>query len=111
MRKLWNVKEIGWDDLLLNAYKREWIVFFQDLFQMKHISFSKLIKLDAIGSPSIVVFSDGSNDSFGACVYVRWKKSDGTFESQMVASKNRITPLQRITTVRSELCKASQRIY
>ena len=54
----------------------------------------------------MVIFSDGSNDSFGACAYARWKKDDGTFESHLIASKNRITPLKRMTTVRSELCGA-----
>ena len=31
---------------------------------------------------------------------------DGKFESHLVASKNRITTLQRMTVVRSELCGA-----
>ena len=74
---------------------------------MIEISFSRCIKpVNSTGSPSLVIFNDDSNDAFGACDYARWKKDDGTFENHLIASKNCITPLKRITTVRSKLCGA-----
>ena len=73
---------------------------------MKEISFSRCVKpANSVGNPSLIMFTDGSNDAFGACGYVRWEKKYGTFESHLIASKNH-TPLKRMTTVRSELCGA-----
>ena len=36
----------------------------------------------------------------------RWKVENGMYESNLLISKNRISPLRRMTTVRSELCGA-----
>ena len=107
MRQLWNgsAKALGWDDTIPELHQNEWIAFFRDLFEVEVISFARGIKpVDNVGNPSLVLFSDGSNDAFGACAYARWKKIDGTFQSSLIASKNRITPLKRMTVVRSELC-------
>ena len=107
MRKLWSVVELGWDDVIPETHMAEWIEFFRDLFGMKEISFSRCAKpANSVGNPSLIMSADGSNDAFGACGYVRWEKKDGTFESHLIASKNRTTPLKRMTTVRSELCGA-----
>ena len=106
MRQLWNgeAKSLGWDDVVLKEHIKEWISFFRNLFCVRQISFARCIKpVDAVGKPSMVVFCDGSND---ACAYIRWQKADGYYESHLLASKNRITPLKRITIVRSELCGA-----
>ena len=37
-----------------------------------------------------VIFSDGSNSAYGACVYVRWVLNGGGFESRLAISKNRL---------------------
>ena len=97
MRQLWNgsAKPLDWDDIIPETNIAEWIEYFRDLFEMKDISFSRCIKpINSIGNPCLVIFSDGSNDAFSACTYARWKKDDGTFESYLIASKNRITPLK-----------------
>ena len=54
----------------------------------------------------MVIFCDGGNDAFGACAYVRWENSHGVYNSQLLMSKNRLTPIKRISPVRSELCGA-----
>ena len=74
---------------------------------MEEISFNRCIKpTRAIDNPCLIIFCDGSDDVFGACAYARWKIEDELYESNLIASKNRITPLKRMTTVRSELCGA-----
>ena len=74
---------------------------------MEEISFDRCIKpTRAIDNPCLRIFCDGSDNAFGACAYARWKVEDALYESNLIASKNRITPLKRITTVRSELCGA-----
>lgn len=54
----------------------------------------------------MVLFSDGSNEAFGACAYARWQLSDGRFESRLIAAKTRVSPSKRMTIVRIELSGA-----
>ena len=109
MRNLWSgeSKKLGWDDCIAVTRRQEWISFFKELFMMEEISFNRCIKpTRAIDNPCLIIFCDGSDNAFGACAYARWKVEDELYESNLIASKNRITPLKRMTTVRSELCGA-----
>ena len=45
---------------------------------------------DAIGEHVLIVFSDASQDAYAACAYVRWKRQNGQFESNLISSKNRL---------------------
>ena len=109
MRKLWsgNARSLGWDDPMPATYRDEWIQFFREVFQMKEIAFTRCIRpTEAVGDPTLVVFSDGSDDAFGAYSYLKWELDNGSFHSSLMVSKNRITPLRKISTVRSELSAA-----
>ncbi|XP_068674368.1 uncharacterized protein [Montipora foliosa] len=61
---------------------------------------------DAIGEPVLIVFSDASQDAYAACAYVRWKRQNGQFESNLIASKNRLAPIKKLSIDRIELCGA-----
>ena len=109
MRKLWsgNARSLGCDDPMPATYRDEWIQFFREVFQMKEIAFTRCIRpMEAVGDPTLVVFSDSSADAFGACSYIRWELDNGSFHSSLIVSKYQITPLHKITTVRSELSAA-----
>ena len=65
MRQLWarDVK-MDWDDPLPEEYKRDWVKFFLDLFGMNNIKFERCLKPpNAVGDPSLVIFSDGSDSA------------------------------------------------
>ena len=53
-----------------------------------------------------MIFSDGSDDAYGACAYVRWELASGGFDSNLVVSKNRLAPIKRMSIDRIELCGA-----
>lgn len=109
MRELWKgiAKALGWDDVIPEDHLAAWMKFFHDLLELKDLTFPRCIRpADAVGNPSLVIFCDGSNDAFGACAYVRWERECGSYQSYLIASKNRLTPLKRMTPVRSELCGA-----
>ena len=59
---------------------------------------------NAVGDPVLVIFSDGSNNAYGACAYVRWELSTGEFDSYLILSKNRLAPVKRMSIDRIELC-------
>ena len=57
----------------------------------------------AIGFPTLRVFSDASNEAFGACAYVKWKLNSGAFGVQFVVGKSKVAPLKKLTTPCLEL--------
>ena len=56
----------------------------------------------AIGLPQIHAFSDGGDDAYGACVFIRWNTTDGVCV-QLVSAKAFVSPLKRKTTPKLEL--------
>ena len=74
---------------------------------MERVVFPRSVKPEgAIGNPSLIVFSDGSNDAYGTCAYARWKLDNGNFVCRLIGAKSRVAPLKRQTIVRIELCGA-----
>lgn len=108
MRQLWAREiKIDWDDPLPEGYKRDWVKFFSDLFGMNSIKFERCLKPpNAVGDPSLVLFSDGSESAYGACAYVRWALAGGGFGGSLVMSKNRLAPIKKMSIDRIELCGA-----
>ena len=106
--RLWtNETKINWDDPIPEKYTREWDTFFNDLPDMKEITIKRCIKpSNSLEDPVLIIFSDGSNDAYGACAYARWKLSTGGFDSHLILSKNRLAPVKRISIDRIELCGA-----
>ena len=108
MRKLWGSElKLDWDDPIPDEARQGWIEFFKDLFQMEEVKFKRCMKPnEAVGDPTLVTFSDGSQDAYGACSYARWECNDGKYRSSLVASKNRLSPVKKIFIDRVELCAA-----
>ena len=77
MRKLWTYEtKLDWDDPIPEEYGRKWMTFFDDLPEMEKITVKRCLKPhNAIGDPILIIFSDGSNNAYGACAYVRWELS------------------------------------
>ncbi|KAK3745438.1 hypothetical protein QZH41_005086 [Actinostola sp. cb2023] len=108
MRKLWvEQPHLDWDDPIPEERQKEWIQFFKDLFDMEKTTFRRTIKPTNVeGPPDLVIFSDASNNAYGACAYARWKTLDGKFNSNLILSKNRLAPVKRMSIDRIELCGA-----
>ena len=103
LRRL-NQLNLDWDDPIPAEERDEWIKFFAELFDMEKIRFARSTKPDgAKGDPILVIFSDASEQAFGACAYIRWELEEGGFETRLLLAKSRLAPLKKITTVRLEL--------
>ena len=107
-RTLWaREPRLGWDDPIPDQLRHEWVEVFREPFELEQTTFTRSLKHeDAVGNPSLIVFSDGSTEAFGACSHARWALTSGGFGCKLIASKNRLAPLRRITIVRIELCGA-----
>ena len=72
--------------------------------QLENVSIPRCINpRKSIEEPELILFSDASNEAYGAAAYVRWTLTNGTFAAQLIASRNRIAPVKIIDIVRLEL--------
>ena len=107
MKKLWTLP--SWDTPLDESDLHQWCLFFVELLKLNTLTFPRSIYPVAANNninPILVSFSDGSEEAFGCCIYVRWELLDGTFSSRLLASKSRVAPLKTTTVVRLELSAA-----
>ena len=58
---------------------------------------------DATEEPTLCIFSDASQNAFGACAYIRQKTKDGKFDVRFITAKSRVAPLKQLTVPRLEL--------
>lgn len=102
-----NEKRLGWDDAISSSEYDKWKSLFKEMFELQSLKFSRCIKpRNAVGNPELVIFADGSTKAYGAVAYARWKLSDGTNSSTLLASKSKLAPSRQITVPRLELCAA-----
>ena len=108
MRSLWiSENKSDWDDPIPDMLKKEWMNFFDDLPNMEQEVFERCIKpANARGDPILVIFSDGSEVAYGAGAYARWNTTDNSYESRLIISKNRLSPVKKMSIDRVELCGA-----
>lgn len=103
LQALWR-RGISWDEELPPELSERWKGLFQEMVQLNGVRFDRcLTPANAIGQPVLCVFSDASEDAFGACAYARWQLSTGGFNAQFIAAKSRVAPLKKLTIPRLEL--------
>ena len=107
LRKIWAMSpSINWDDKLPYDIEEEWREILSELKTIDMIRFKRsLTPEDAVGLPTLIDFSDGSSQAYGAVAYCRWKTSSG-YKCRLIMAKSRIAPLKIIDIVRLELCGA-----
>ncbi|KAL1006954.1 hypothetical protein UPYG_G00079620 [Umbra pygmaea] len=96
-----------WDDPLSPRLREAAIKLFEEYVRLGQLRFDRsLTPLGAIGCPIRIKFSDGSEASYGAVLYLRWETEDGVIV-KLVESKAKLTPLdQKGDVIKAELCGA-----
>ena len=113
LQKLWE-GGYEWDEDLPDDYQGEWKKFFEEMEELKTVSFERCLSPnDVVGKPLLCIFSDASMDAFGACAYLRWETNNGDYQTRFVAAKSRVAPLKPLTVPRLELQAAvlASRLY
>ena len=97
----------AWDEQLTSKLNNRLKGFFTEMSSLDSISFHRSIKPNgAKGSPSLILFSDGSQQAYGACAYARWLLEDGTYTANLICSKSRLAPAKTLSIPRIELMGA-----
>nr|XP_054761363.1 uncharacterized protein LOC129267761 [Lytechinus pictus] len=113
MQKLWQ-RGYNWDDPLTEKEDADWRLLFEEMKGLNEVSLERcLTPPEAQGKPVLCIFSDASENAYGACAYLRWQTGDGKFETRFVASKSKVAPLKTLTIPRLELQAAvlAARLY
>jgi hypothetical protein len=96
---------VEWDELLpgdLGTRWRNWVKF---LPQVVDVHVPSWVGTTGKGSSQIHVFCDASERAYGAVLYIRSTYGSET-RVQIVCSKSRLAPLQKVTIPRLELIAA-----
>ena len=102
-RETWSLK-LQWDDALPDMLRQKRIEFFEKLWDISSLKFDRCLKPEtAVGSPILVVLSDGSELAYGCTAYVRWSLADGSVWCRLALAKCRIAPMNRISIPQMEL--------
>ena len=100
MQDIWQTG-VDWDTEIPTAVQGKWIKLFKEMKDFDNVSFKRaLLTTDAAGKPSLCLFSDASQEAFGACAYLRQKIEDGRFDVTFIATKSRVAPLKQLTKPR-----------
>jgi len=100
-------KKDTWDHPLPANLRTEAIKLFEEYSRLRQVGFERSLTPPGWrGRPWGVTFSDGSDDAFGAVLYLRWETSAGVV-TRLVESKAKLTPLdQKGDVVKAEICGA-----
>ena len=107
MQELWQIG-VDWDQELPSTIQEKWIRLLKEMTELNSIKFQRhLLFTGAVSEiPTLCVFSDASEEAFGACAYIRIRKDDGTYQAKLIAAKSRVAPLKQLSIPRLELLAA-----
>lgn len=103
LQELWQIG-IDWDEEPPPEIRDKWIELFKEMNELKNITFQRSLCIaDATEPPTLCVFSDASQDAFGACAYIRQRSNNDMYEVKLIAAKSRVAPLKQLSIPRLEL--------
>ena len=83
-----------------------WEMHLYEIQSLKEIHIERCVKPNGvIGLPQLHAFSDGGNDAYGTCIFVRWPTTDG-IKVKFIAAKAFVAPLKHKSIPRLELMGA-----
>ncbi|KAL2096014.1 hypothetical protein ACEWY4_008162 [Coilia grayii] len=97
-----------WDEPLSQRLREAAITLFEQYVRLGQVRFDRcLTPHGALGRPMGITFSDGSEASYGAVLYLRWETAQGKVVVKLVESKAKLAPLdQKGDVIKAELCGA-----
>ncbi|XP_058477623.1 uncharacterized protein LOC131448851 [Solea solea] len=97
----------SWDTALSDALREDAIKLFEEYGQLAKVKFTRALTPPSFtDGPLAITFSDGSEHTYGAVMYLRWRSDQGPV-IRLVESKAKLTPLdQGGDAVKAEMCGA-----
>ncbi len=105
MQEIWKAG-VGWDDILPDDLINKWSKWCSELHQLSNVAVPRSLRLPNPIQACLHVFSDASNQAYGAVAYLVCRYPDDTSTSRIVVSKSRVSPTKTVTIPRLELMGA-----
>ena len=105
LQKLW-LHKLSWDDSLPTDISDMWDKFMKALPCLNHLRIPRMVICDLQKHIGLHIFSDASQNAYGACVYVRSVNENGEAQVRLLLAKSRVAPIKPTTIPRLELCGA-----
>ncbi|CAK1602112.1 unnamed protein product [Parnassius mnemosyne] len=107
VQKLW-LEGVAWDDKISSILETEWLTLRADFQRINEVSIPRWLHTMKCNKQQIQIhgFCDASSRAYGAAVYCRVVKLDGTIKTALLAARTRVAPLKTVTLPRLELCGA-----
>lgn len=105
LQQLWREGK-DWDQAITQSSLDWWNEFVRSLQDIEKIEVPRWIKYQPSDIVQIHGFCDASEKAYCAALYLRTKKLNGDIFSNLIVSKNKISPVNQITLPRLELCGA-----
>lgn len=104
LQRVW-LRKLSWDAELPSDLSDEWSQWCSEILQLNNFRVPRFVLDSCDGNIEIHVFSDASQKSYGAAVYVRVRNRE-TVSVNLIASKSRVAPVKRVSLPRLELLGA-----
>ncbi|XP_055584795.1 uncharacterized protein LOC129737660 [Uranotaenia lowii] len=111
MQTLWSLnsddgKPWGWDQPLPPSLTTYWQNYYAQLPVLDQLRIPRCVVLPEFESIQLHLFSDASENAYGACAYFRSKDSSGCISVGLLTAKSKVAPLKKRSIPRLELCGA-----
>ncbi|XP_045501378.1 uncharacterized protein LOC123698678 [Colias croceus] len=106
LQKLW-LQKLDWDDEVPETIAIAWRKFLCDLQHLHNIKIPRCV-IDDNSYKELHIFTDASQDAYGACAYVRLCNNNGTLpvSVHLLCAKSKLAPIKIVSIPRLELCGA-----
>ena len=98
------LRQLNWDDKIPDELRPLWESNFEMIKELKDLRFNRaIIPIDAVSlDVQTLDFGDASKRMICVCIYVRFKRRDGTYSCQLVLGRSKVVP-KGMTLPRAEL--------
>jgi len=104
MQQLW-LHRYNWDDIIDDDIRIKWQDYYSELECLRDFS---IPRWTGHGSDTIAIelhgFADASTSAYGAVVYLKLIKIDGSTDITLLTAKSKVAPLKPMSIPRLELC-------
>ncbi|XP_015747273.1 PREDICTED: uncharacterized protein LOC107327035 [Acropora digitifera] len=98
---------LTWDERLPDELAKPALTWFKEIPDLAKIKVPRCLKeLEQVADSQLHVFTDASQEAYGAVAYLRHEYQSGTVTTRLVMSKAKVTPLKAISVPRLELMAA-----
>jgi len=105
MQELWRLK-VDWDESIPMDLGTKWRQYEQQLECLSNLEIPRRIIVDQARLIELHGFSDASQHTYGACIYMRSSSNFKEFTTCLVVSKSRVALIKNLSIPRLELCGA-----